>query len=187
MTLLTIIDYNIGNVKSIINSLEKVGANVLLTRDEDVILNSDGVILPGVGAFSHGMKKLKEYDLDKTITRYVAKNKPLLGVCLGMQLLFSESEEFGVCKGLNLIEGKVTKLKTLNSRYEKLPHVSWNEISEPNYLTWENTIMERLNSSSNMYFVHTFAAEPVNQQNILSTTEYSGNYRSESSLSLTKN
>jgi len=176
VTHIAIIDYELGNVKSIINALEKVGANFVLTRNDSEILNSDGVILPGVGAFSHGVSKLKEYSLDKIIIQYAKQKKPLLGNCLGMQMLFTESEEFGTTQGLNLISGKIKKLKTLNSSFRKLPHVSWNEILEPTYLAWNNTIMEGLNSSSNMYFVHTYAAQPDNQEYVLSTTEYS-NYK----------
>ncbi len=173
MIQIAIIDYDIGNVKSIINALEKVGATIVVTRNKKDIFNSDGVVLPGVGAFSHGMKKLNDYNLDKTIIQFVKQKKPLLGICLGMQMLFSESEEFGTCKGLDLIGGKIKKLKTLNPKIEKLPHVSWNEILQPPNVTWKNTILEGLNSSSNMFFVHTYAAQPDNQENILSITEYS--------------
>lgn len=176
MTRIAIIDYDIGNVKSITNALENVGAKVLITRNESDILKSDGVILPGVGAFSYGMKKLKEYCLDSLIIRYAKEDKPLLGVCLGMQMLFAESEEFGVSQGLGLIDGKIKKLKTLNPEFEKLPHVSWNEIKKTKNSVWSNTILDGLNDSSNMYFVHTYSAHPDDEAYVLSQTEYS-NYK----------
>ncbi|MCG7536349.1 imidazole glycerol phosphate synthase subunit HisH [Pseudoalteromonas sp. OOF1S-7] len=174
MSQVTIVDYGVGNVRSIINALEKVGAtSVVVSNDKETILNSDGVVLPGVGAFSHGMAKLKENGLDAVIKDYAGMNKPLLGICLGMQMLFSESEEFGLTLGLDLIEGKIQKLKTLNPGYEKLPHVSWNEIAQPDAQAWDNTILDGLNDKANMYFVHTFAASPLHEEHILSTTEYS--------------
>jgi imidazole glycerol-phosphate synthase subunit HisH len=173
MSQIAIVDYDIGNVKSIINALEKVGAKVFITRDKAEILNADGAILPGVGAFSHGMEKLTEYGLDIVVKEYASLGKPLLGICLGMQMLFSESEEFGVSKGLGLISGKIKKLETLNPDFEKLPHVSWNEIKKPTVLDWDKTILANLDDARNMYFVHTYAAHPEDETNILSVTEYS--------------
>lgn len=173
MTRIAVIDYDIGNVKSIINALEKVGANILITRDEKAILSADGVVLPGVGAFSHGMKKLQEYGLDRVLKKFDGSGVPLLGICLGMQMLFTESEEFGDSKGLDIIKGKVLRLRTLNPRFEKLPHVSWNEIHSVSGNTWDKTILEGLGERANMYFVHTFAAVPASEEDILSVTSYS--------------
>ena len=112
---IAIIDYDIGNVRSILNAFENQGVSALLTREKNEILDADGVILPGVGAFSHGMGSLKKYNLIDTIKEYVKTNKPFMGVCLGMQMLFEESEEFGRTLGLGLISGKVKKLPTQNS------------------------------------------------------------------------
>lgn len=173
MTKIAIIDYDIGNVKSIISALENVGAEVVLTRDTELINSADGVVLPGVGAFSHGMMNLEEYGLDKILQTYADSGKPLLGICLGMQMLFSESEEFGITKGLGIIDGKIVRLKTLNPQYEKLPHVSWNELLQTKNTPWKDTILDGLDNNSNMYFVHTFAANPTDHANILSSTIYS--------------
>lgn len=169
---ITIIDYDIGNVKSIINALEKVNVKPLLSRKKEDILNADGVILPGVGAFKYGMDSLEKYDLITTILEYTNSDKPFLGICLGMQMLLEESEEFGFTRGLGIIEGKIVKLPVLNSDYEKLPHVSWNEIT-PKDITWKNTILENIIDKSDMYFVHSYVAMPNNESNILSQTVYS--------------
>jgi imidazole glycerol-phosphate synthase subunit HisH len=169
---IVIIDYDIGNVRSILNAFEKVGIEPILSRDEEDILNADGVILPGVGAFSHGMKNLNKYLLVDTIKKYAKTNKPLLGICLGMQMLFDESEEFGETKGIGLVSGKVIKLPTQDKNNEKLPHVSWNEIKEKN-INWNNSILQNINSQSDMYFVHSYIAKPTDINHILSTTTYS--------------
>ncbi|WP_424686292.1 MAG: imidazole glycerol phosphate synthase subunit HisH [Halarcobacter ebronensis] len=168
---ISIIDYDIGNVKSIINAFIKIGIEPILTNDKQTILSSDGVILPGVGAFAHGMENLKKYELIETINDFIETKKPFMGICLGMQMLMEESEEFGLNKGLGLIEGKVIKLPIQNSNNEKLPHVSWNEIQRNK--SWVNTIFKDIEENSDMYFVHSFIVSPRNDENILAFTEYS--------------
>jgi glutamine amidotransferase len=169
---IAVIDYGIGNVRSILGAFENQGADVFLTNNKDEILKSDGLVLPGVGAFSHGMENLISYGLVDVIKEYAALNKPLMGICLGMQLLFEESEEFGKTEGLGLILGKVVKLPTKDHQNEKLPHVSWNELNS-NKAPWENTILADTEEGSDMYFVHSFVAQPRDSYNILSLTEYS--------------
>jgi len=171
--MIAVIDYGIGNVRSILSAFENQGANVFLTRDKNKILESDGVILSGVGAFSHGMDSLNKYGLVDIIKEYVESNKPFMGICLGMQMLFEESEEFGVTKGLGLISGKVVKLPTKDSQNEKLPHVSWNELNSGK-IQWPDTVLENIKEGSDMYFVHSFVAQPNDESNVLSTTEHSG-------------
>lgn len=168
---IVIVDYGIGNVKSIMNAFEDQGEKPLLSRDRDVILNADGVILPGVGAFSHGMNNLNKYGLVAIIKDYVRTGKPLLGICLGMQMLLEESEEFGDTKGIGLVKGKVIKLPIEKSNKVKLPHISWNEIQTKD-IEWKNTILNDVEVNSDMYFVHTFVAKPDNEDEILSTTDY---------------
>lgn len=170
---IVVIDYDIGNVKSILNAFKKNGITAILSRDKDTILNADGVLLPGVGAFAHAMGKLAHYSLIDTIHQYVNTNKPLVGVCLGMQMLLEESEEFGITKGLGLIEGKVIKLPIKNVNYGKLPHVSWNEINQPSDVKWDKTILDNIKNKSDMYFVHSYVAVPKYNENVLSTTFYS--------------
>jgi len=167
---IAIIDYGLGNVRSIANALEKVGAHPVLTRDQAIILDSDGVVLPGVGAFSHGMENLHRYDLCGAIHRLYSINKPLLGICLGMQLLFESSEEFGMHKGLEIIPGEVIRMPVS----AKLPHVGWNEIMEPAEGRWYNTMLQNMPEANSVYFVHGYAAVPKVFGNILATTEYGG-------------
>ena len=169
---IVIIDYDVGNVKSMINAFKKVDIEPILSNKEDDIMSADGVILPGVGAFAHGMENLNKYNLINIIKKYVKTSKPFMGICLGMQMLLDESEEFGNTKGLGLISGKVIKLPTQNDSYEKLPHVSWNEIREK-YIKWNNTILSSIEQQSDVYFVHSFIVSPKNENEILSTTEYS--------------
>ena len=168
---IVIVDYGIGNVKSIINAFENQGERIFLSRDRDIILGADGIILPGVGAFSHGMNNLNKYGLVTILKDYVKTGKPLLGICLGMQMLLEESEEFGNTKGIGLIKGKVIKFPLEQTNKVKLPHISWNEI-QPKKINWKNTILDNIDENSDMYFVHTFIAEPDNENEILSVTKY---------------
>ena len=172
---IAVIDYGIGNVRSILGAFENQGADVILTNNKDEILKSDGLVLPGVGAFSHGMENLISYGLVDVIKEYAALDRPLMGICLGMQLLFEESEEFGQTPGLGLISGKVVKLPAKDDKNEKLPHVSWNELNSKN-VPWVDTILTDIEEESDMYFVHSFIAQPRDSDNILSTTEYSGHH-----------
>ena len=173
MTSIAIIDYEVGNIRSIVSAIEKVGAKPKLTRNPKDILDADGTILPGVGAFSHGMKKLNDLGLDEVIKDFAATGKPLLGICLGMQLLLTYSEEFGHTEGLGLIPGTVKKLNLVNERVQKLPHVSWSEIYVPNGISWNNTILNDISPNEDMYFVHSFMAIPENEKHILAFSKYS--------------
>ena len=172
---ISVIDYGIGNVRSILEAFKNESADVTLTSNKSEIIKSDGLVIPGVGSFSHGMENLISYDLEDTIKEYTSSNKPLLGICLGMQLLFEESEEFGHTLGLGLIKGKVVELPTNDNQNEKLPHVSWNEINSKN-VNWDKTILENIDEGSDMYFVHSFVAQPKDTNQILSLTEYSNHH-----------
>ena len=169
-----VIDYGIGNVKSMCNALNHVGIDAELTNIKEKILMSDAVILPGVGAFAHGINNLNEYNLIPIIKEYVSTGKLFMGVCLGMQLLLEESEEFGANNGLGLIKGKVIKLPIAKGNIDKLPHVSWNGISKPYTQRWEKTLLEDTPLNSNMYFVHSYVAAPTNESDILATCNYGG-------------
>ena len=170
---IVVIDYGIGNIKSIKNAFEEFGVEVILSRKKEDILNANGVILPGVGAFSHGMNNLIKYNLVNIIHEYVKTNKPILGICLGMQMMLEESEEFGITKGLGLIKGKVIKIPVDETKKVKLPHISWNGIKVKN-INWENTILENVPENSDMYFVHTYVASPEDENETLSVTKYGG-------------
>jgi len=166
---IAVIDYGIGNVQSIQNALNKFGIKGVLTSDRDVILKSDGVILPGVGAFKKGMIELRSRGLDLTINQYVKTSKPLLGICLGMQLLFDSSEEFGLSNGLGIIKGSVCKLPILND--EKLPNISWTALKK-SATPWGNTILDNVTINEDMYFIHSYVCKPSDKSGILATARY---------------
>ena len=149
--MIAVIDYGAGNIFSIKNALDYLGENAVLTAEEKVISSADKIILPGVGAFPDAMDKLKEKALDYVIKSEALK-KPLLGICLGMQLLFSESHEFEPTEGLGLIEGKVDKIKTS----EKIPHMGWNSLEIVN----ESKLLNGVSSGDFVYFVHSFTLPP---------------------------
>lgn len=176
MTSIAIIDYDVGNIRSICSAFEKEGASVTLSRSEKAIFSADGLVLPGVGAYSHGMHNLKKYGLDSIIKNFAATGKPVLGICLGMQLLLSKSEEFGHTNGLDLIPGSVEKLEVLDPKKQKLPHVSWNELQKPPKTCWNQSILEGVDPQDSMYFVHSYVAIPLDARHVLSLTDYSDSY-----------
>ena len=173
MSYIAIIDYGLGNTQSICNALDALESKYLLTRDRDEILNSSGLILPGVGAYSEGMRLLKKYNLDDIIKEYTVQGKPLLGICLGMQLLLQESEEFGHTQGLGLIKGKVIRFPLTSSISLKLPHIGWSPIKHS--LTEKGTsLLSGINNLEDMYFVHSYITILDNPTEVLCTTEYAG-------------
>ncbi len=172
---IAVIDYGIGNVKSMCNALAHVGLEAILTNKRDEILSADAVILPGVGAFAQGMYNLNQHQLVPVIREYVSGGKLFIGVCLGMQMLLEESEEFGATRGIGLIHGRVKKIQLAENSIEKLPHVSWNEINEPISGRWKNTLLEDTPINSNMYFVHSFVAVPEHETDVLASCNFGGN------------
>ena len=167
---IAILDYDIGNVRSIFNCIEKTGGNPILTRDIDMLDQSDGLIVPGVGAFSYGMEKILEYQLEDSIVNYALSGKPLLGICLGMQLLFDESSEFKNNRGLGIISGKVKKLSQKNNLKTKLPNIGW----RPNFFSDNEKLFNTIPAGSDMYFVHSYVAHPDNLENVISYSNYYG-------------
>ncbi len=174
---IAIIDYGIGNLYSVLKACEKVGLNAFITNDKKEIQNSDALILPGVGAFSVAMKSLNDLDLAVLLKDYAQTNKPLMGVCLGMQLLLEESEEFGTQKGLGIIEGSCERFP--NSTAEKIkirvPQIMWNTIYPPSGDKFKvGTPLEDIKANEYMYFVHSFYATLKNEEHVLSKTSYQG-------------
>lgn len=172
MSNIVVIDYGIGNVKSQLNALIKVGADAKLSADRSEILDADAVILPGVGAFAQGMENLKKKNLIDTIIEFVGTGKPFMGICLGMQLLFEESSEFGKTKGLGLIKGKIDKLIPEVHSGLKLPHIGWTEIQPGQMQSWNNSILSGIPPGTPFYFVHSFAAFPEYKEDILAHSVY---------------
>ena len=131
--MIAVIDYGMGNLRSVQKALEFVGAKVIVTHDPDLILNADSVVLPGVGAFKDCMANLNKLKLIDPIRKFIDGGKPFLGICLGLQVLFEESEEYGPVAGLGILPGKVVKFpdgssETKNGRPIKIPHMGWNQI-----------------------------------------------------------
>ena len=175
MKKITIIDYGCGNILNMVRAIKFLGYEVETTHEVKRIINSSHVILPGVGAFGNAMKQLEKYSLQKTIIEYAQLNRPLLGICIGMQILFTLSYEFGVHKGLNLIEGEVIKISNKNNKEIKIPHVGWNEIyPNKDKKEWKNKILKNNLIGKNFYFVHSFACLTKNSDSTIAVCNYSG-------------
>jgi glutamine amidotransferase len=162
-----IIDYNCGNILSIKRALNKMNLNSKLSRDMTEISNATHLILPGVGAFGSAMSLLTKYKLIEPIKKHVKKNKPLLGICLGMQLLLTKSFEFGEFDGLNFIEGTVEKITDQTKKKIKTPHIGWSEI----YFEKEKKIFEKFDKKI-FYFIHSYIAITKNKENTIAYTEF---------------
>ena len=172
---ITIIDYGCGNILNLIRAIEFIGNRAEATRDTKKIINSSHLILPGVGAFGNAIKKLEEYNLRKPIIEYAKLNKPLLGICLGMQILLTTSYEFGVHKGLGLIDGEVVKISNKKSEKIKIPHIGWNEIYPNNKKSrWNNKILENTGIGKSFYFVHSYIGLTKNNDSTVAICNYSG-------------
>jgi glutamine amidotransferase len=167
---IVVVDYGIGNVKSIINAFKYNEIDLLLSDNPEIILNADGLVLPGVGAFKAGMDKLKDKKLIPILKKFYKLNRPMIGICLGMQLLFEKGEEFGVHSGLGFIKGSVKKISVDTKSY-KLPHISWNKLI-PASIEWNNSIFKNISQNEKLYFVHSFAGFPNDKLKVLSYTEY---------------
>jgi glutamine amidotransferase len=168
-----IVDYAMGNIFSVKLACQKVGICAIVSNDKKEISNASALILPGVGAFADAMATLEKLDLVRTIKEFIASGRPFLGICLGMQLLMSESEEFGLHKGLDIIKGRVVKFPAVN---DKVPQVGWNQITKPSYsnINWEETLLKGLSEKDFMYFVHSFYVLPNNNNIVVSETNYAG-------------
>lgn len=173
--LITIVDYGIGNIFSVTRAFQRCGADVLLTDKPEDVLAASSLVLPGVGAFSNGMNGLRERGLVDPLRAYAASGKPLLGICLGMQMLFSESTEFGKQNGLNIIEGKIIPIepKGAEGLPLKVPHIGWSELMPPKAgPEWGSSILKHLNCDAHCYFVHSFTAVPDDECHRLADTYY---------------
>ena len=170
-----IIDYKLGNLYSVNQALTNIGLNVSLSSDKNEIYAADALVLPGVGAFGDAMQNLKALGLIDPIVEAVNNGKPFLGICLGLQLLFTESEEFGSSKGLDLVSGQVRKFNNTQPSGEKrkVPQIAWNQIQKPSGKTWYNTPLADIKDGEYMYFVHSLYVEPT-EPVALTTTNYDG-------------
>ncbi len=164
--MIVVVDYGVGNLFSLTSSLKAVNADVVVSGDKSVVESADKIILPGVGAFGDALKKLKESGLDEVVKKRASEGVPLLGICLGMQLLFEKSYEFGEFEGLGLIKGEIVPLKGEIDSALKIPHIGWNALK----IVQKGGILKYVNEGDHVYFVHSFYARVNNSTS--SYTEY---------------
>jgi len=173
--MIAVIDYGAGNLGSVYKALRYVGADAVITNDPDVVASAESLVLPGVGAFAHCMRGLENVNLTQATRDFIDSGRPFLGICVGLQMLFDESEEMGATPGLGLLRGKVVRfdfddhspLTTQHSAI-KVPHIGWNEIEfEP-----DSPLFAGLNQGDRAYFVHSYYPEPIEESIISARTEY---------------
>ena len=166
--MIAIIDYNMGNLASVQNAFAKLGKDTVVESDPQKFAAYDKIVLPGVGAFGDAMEHLRQRDMIDSIKEFAASGKPVLGICLGMQLLFQSSEEFGKHEGLGLIKGDVKAFDTRKFREKlKVPHMGWNRM-----FTKEHPLFKGLDENHYLYFVHTYHVHCANEDDIIGQTEY---------------
>lgn len=174
---ITIVDYGVGNLYSVMRSFEVCGAeDIFITSDPDKVMAADKVVLPGVGAFSDGMQGLKERGLDKAICEFANSGRPLLGICLGMQLFATKSEEFGEHAGLGIVPGKVVAIlkEELNGEALKIPFVGWSSLVQVNNSLWNESALASISALDSIFLVHSFHFAPENPLHVLAAYHYGG-------------
>lgn len=174
---IVIIDYGVGNLLSVQRGFEHCGAKVVLTADPEKILAAKRVVLPGVGAFANAMMALNDLGLVAVIRELAKRKTPLLGICLGMQLLLEESDEFGLTEGLGLIPGRVIAVPdlSLSGGAQKIPHIGWSALQPSNTDSdWQNTLLQDNHQGEATYFVHSFMAHPKNVSHRIADCLYGG-------------
>lgn len=168
--MIAIVDYGVGNLFSLKSSLKAIGKEVIISGDKEVIQNADKIILPGVGAFCDASNRLRETGLDVVIKEEASKQKPLMGICLGMQMLFETSYEYGQHPGLGLIKGNIKPIAQVIPNDLKVPHIGWNALLFPKNKE-RNTIFKYTNENDCVYFVHSYYATDC-QESVIATSEY---------------
>ena len=167
--MIAIIDYDAGNIKSVEKALQKLGADVVITKEPKTILDAEKVILPGVGAFGDAMSNLKKYGLDDVIHQVVERGTPFLGICLGLQLLFERSDETPGVEGLGILKGEILRIPEQGEL--KIPHMGWNSL----HLQNGGRLFKGLPEESYVYFVHSYYLKAEDEEIVKATTEYSVN------------
>ena len=172
-----VIDYGIVNLKNILRGFEYVGAPIESAIDPDQVLKADRIILPGVGAFASGMNELRTRGMDEAVKCIANAGRPVLGICLGMQMLLDSSIEYGQHQGLGLIPGSVVPIPTnsVGMGRRKIPHIGWNALRYPSHASsWKNSCLNRAPEGSFFYFVHSFMVVPEKSSHILAQCIYEG-------------
>jgi glutamine amidotransferase len=170
-----VIDYEVGNILSVRRALEYCGADVVLSDNPDLVQGADRIVLPGVGAFADCVAALRQRQLDTAILEYVALGKPLLGICVGMQMLFEGSEEFGWHEGLGVIPGSVRAIPRQDAAENpvRVPHIGWSALQKAEGASdWTNSILSGIAPGTSAYFVHSFAGYPTYADNVLAICNY---------------
>ena len=174
----TVIDYGIGNLLNVVRALQHCGADVTVVDNASQVSGlPDRLVLPGVGAFTDGMLELRARGFDDLVKRYALTERPFLGICVGAQMLFDVGEEFGDHEGLGLIPGRVMRVDAIDVSGipHRIPHIGWSALEKPvARSSWRNTILSRIEPDEPMYFVHSFAPVPVNEEHRLADTYYNG-------------
>jgi imidazole glycerol-phosphate synthase subunit HisH len=168
---IAIIDYGLSNLYSISKALKRFTDHAFITDELSELESADAAVLPGVGAFAEGMKGLKKRGLIDSIKEFANSGKPVLGICLGAQLLLSKGYEFGTYDGLDIIPGEVVEFPKLKNA--KIPQIGWNEIYAGEN-KWEETVLDTTHQNAKMYFVHSYVLKPQNDKNVLTLSEYGG-------------
>jgi glutamine amidotransferase len=171
----TVVDYGLGNLFSVAHALEKSAAQVVLTDKPDEIARAERLVLPGVGAFYQGMQGLRERDLIDPVLAFARSGRPMLGICLGMQMLFTSSIEFGEHQGLGLIDGLIVPIQPLdeNGNSLKVPHIGWRPLLQPPArASWGTSVLSGLSPGAHAYFVHSFTANPTHEADRLADAYY---------------
>ena len=169
--MIAIIDYGMGNLRSVQKGFEKIGSEAVITDDPQAILQADKIVLPGVGAFRDCMHNLEQGGFVEPILKVIAEGRPFLGICVGMQLLFSDSVEFGLYSGLNVIPGHVLRFPdtmTVAGEKLKVPQMGWNQLN----FKRRPSLFEGIDNGSNVYFVHSYYVKPDDESVIATTTDY---------------
>ncbi|MGB7292440.1 MAG: imidazole glycerol phosphate synthase subunit HisH [Thermodesulfobacteriota bacterium] len=166
--MIAIIDYGMGNLRSVSKAFESLGYSTSVTRNPEEILNSSGIVLPGVGAFGDCVRNLDEFNLIEPIKKWMIQEKPFLGICLGLQVLFEESEESPGISGLEIFKGKIVKFPKFDDKRLKIPHMGWNQVE----LVKETPLLKGIPDRSRFYFVHSYYPEPDDQDIIAARTTY---------------
>ncbi len=164
--MIAVVDYGMGNLRSVSKAIEHVGADVKITRNPQDLKDAKGIVLPGVGAFKDAVRNLKEFGLWEIIIREVEKGKPFLGICLGLQLLFEKSYEFGETEGFGFIEGEVVRFEL--PKEFKIPHMGWNQV----YKKKDSELLKNIKEGEFFYFVHSYYVRPENKNVVLTETDY---------------
>ena len=174
----TVIDYGIGNLLNVVRALQHCGAEVIVVENAaQVSVIPDRLVLPGVGAFTDGMLELEARGFDDLVKRFALTERPLLGICVGAQMLFDVGEEFGDHPGLGLIPGRVVPVPRIDAlgKQHRIPHIGWSALEKPvARASWKNTILQCIETMEPMYFVHSFAPAPTNEEHRLADTYYNG-------------